>query len=125
MFCPTPPPFPLTHLHTKLMFYCISITETRKILKFVVCCRNMFREISQNIKENLKFSNFREIEDNISFFVPKIVHMAISIKILSNFPLKLQNTTSFLDSLLFQFFSETTLSKICSFKSLSKFRVEN
>ena len=44
--------------------------------------------------------------------------MAILIKIGSNFLVKLQNTTSFFLTAFFEFFSESTLSRICSFKSL-------
>ena len=94
-----------------------------KKLKKIEICSLMPLHLSKNIPEyqkNLKFSNYREIEKNISFFssINKIVEMAISIKIGSNFLVKLQNTTSFFLTAFFEFFSESTLSRICSFKSL-------
>ena len=87
------------------MYYGISIKEIKKI----EICSLMPLHLSKNIPEyqkNLKFSNYREIEKNISFFssINKIVEMAISIKIGSNFLVKLQNTTSFFLTAFFEFF---------------------
>ena len=62
----------------------------------------MFRKISQNIKKIWNFLYFEKSNKSI-FFVPKIVHMTISIKIGSNFPLNYRILPVFLNSLLIQF----------------------
>ena len=110
-----------THLHTKLMFYCISIKETWNILKFVVWYRNVFRKISQNIKKKSKiFLTFEKSKKIYHFCAKNCPNGYIDRNMVKFSPKTTEHYQHFLTPfLLFQFFSEPTLSKICSFKSLS------
>ena len=101
------------------------LSKKLKKLKFVVWCRYIYRKISQNIKKIWNFLYFEKSNKSI-FFVPKIVHMTISIKIGSNSSLNYRILPVFLNSLLIQFIWNLRFRNFVeNFKSLSKFRFKN